>query len=45
MDLHTEDHVRPIALDILAALQIAHGKNIVHRDIRPSNIILTSEKR
>lgn len=34
--------VRAILRDILAALQYAHGRGVVHRDIKPHNIFLDS---
>ena len=33
-----------IALDICRGLIAAHGQNIIHRDIKPQNILLTSEE-
>lgn len=33
-----EPRVRRMALDILAGLELAHRRNIVHRDIKPPNI-------
>jgi len=32
-----------ISLQILSALAKAHSRNIIHRDIKPTNIIMTSE--
>ena len=45
----TEDGVLPwkwsinIAIQIASALEIAHKNNIVHRDIKPHNIIITED--
>lgn len=32
-----------IAADLLAALEYAHGRDIVHRDVKPENIVLSSD--
>ncbi len=32
-----------IALDILSALETAHGRGIIHRDIKPANILLDKD--
>ena len=37
------DQVRLLALDVLAGLGAAHDLGILHRDITPSNILLTDE--
>ena len=35
------DDTRKIAVDLLGALQYAHGEGIVHRDVKPENIVLS----
>ena len=32
-----------VFLDVLAAVEHAHGSSIVHRDIKPSNVLVTSD--
>jgi tRNA A-37 threonylcarbamoyl transferase component Bud32 len=34
---------RTIALQIAAALEVAHGHGIVHRDLKPANVMLTPQ--
>lgn len=38
-----EDTVR-IAADLLAALEYAHAKGIVHRDVKPENIVVSGDR-
>jgi serine/threonine protein kinase len=36
----SESRVKKYFLKVAAALQVAHGKNLLHRDIKPDNIII-----
>ncbi len=41
----SEERVRGIALDVLGGLATAHELGVLHRDITPSNILLTEDGR
>ncbi len=40
----TSEETANIAMQICSALNVAHDKNIIHRDIKPHNIMITSDK-
>ena len=37
-----QERARQVALDVLAALEAAHGAGVLHRDIKPANILFTA---
>ncbi len=39
----TEEWLRPILKTLLSALEYLHGKNLLHRDLKPGNILLTAD--
>jgi eukaryotic-like serine/threonine-protein kinase len=39
------DNIRRLMDDVLAGLQFSHERGVVHRDIKPGNIMLTSDGR
>ncbi len=42
-ELLPKDTIIRITKDVAAALDYAHGLNIIHRDVKPSNIMITPE--
>ncbi len=41
----SEQQLFKLALDIAKAIQIMHGKNLIHRDLHPGNILLRLEPK
>lgn len=44
-DGRTEDELVDIKNQALEALQYAHGKGVLHRDVKPANVMLTEDGR
>ena len=38
-----EQYTRGVAMQLLRALNYAHQRGIVHRDVKPSNVLITRE--
>lgn len=41
----TEDELKPIMMQFLHAVADIHSKNIIHRDIKPDNVLLKSSNK
>jgi eukaryotic-like serine/threonine-protein kinase len=39
------DRVRPVAAQMLDALAFAHAQGVVHRDVKPANVMMTTDWR
>jgi len=44
-EVFSEDQIRAILSDLLRVLDFIHGKQVIHRDIKPDNIIRRSSDR
>lgn len=40
-----DERLSAIATDVLSALEIAHASGIVHRDVKPANVMITDDGR
>ena len=40
-----DERAKTIADDVLSALEAAHGSEIVHRDVKPANVMITDDGR
>jgi serine/threonine protein kinase len=40
----TWDFISPLLRQLVSAIQYAHGENIIHHDIKPSNLLINSQK-
>ena len=38
----TQDHVRQILYNLLCAIKFIHSTNVLHRDLKPGNILIDS---
>ena len=41
----TQDQLKQLMIDLLSSIDILHGKMIMHRDIKPDNILIDKEGR
>lgn len=41
----SDERVADIATDLLSALEVAHATGIVHRDVKPANVMITDDGR
>lgn len=39
----SESEIRSILLDTIAGLQYLHNMGVIHRDIKPQNLLMTKE--